>query len=718
MESVMPRFINLFCLAVLCASASAFAGAPEAGSDSPPNIVVIISDDQGYQQFGFMGHPVVRTPHLDKLAGESLLFERGYVATGLCSPSLASMLTGLYPHQHGWTGNDPSEEAGGWGKRQAWIERFAANPQLPALLAEHGYLSLHTGKYWQGDPQKVSGFTDSMGETQRHGSPESLGIGRDSMQPIYNFIEKAESEGKPFMVWYAPFLPHTPHTPPERLLAKYKDKTANLELAKYYAMIEWFDETCGDLLKYLDDHSLRDNTIVLFIVDNGYGQGAPGYRGHKTTPWEQGVRTPIMVRWPGKVVPRRDTRNLAENIDIPVTALSAAGIPVPSSMQGINLMDEKAVAGRKCIFLEDFDHDMVAPDKPEATLEARSVIEGDWKLVVTYGEANDGAKYDQWAPGALVDGVYLFNLSKDPKESENLEAKHPEIVARLKQKLDDWWNPFTEPAPESLRPLVKNFPYRTADGHEFFLKAWYPPGWTEQSEPLPAVVMFFGGGWHGGATSQFDQTGDYLAKRGMIVLAPEYRTRKNGGVGPDTCLRDAKTAMRYISTHAAELGVDPQRIAAGGRSAGGHLAAACAFSKGFDTEGDDLSISTRPQALVLFNPVIDNGPGGFGHHLVKSYWEDFSPLHNITDDPPPTIFLTGDRDTYTPVETARKYQAEMEKYGGRCDLVVFEGGQHGCPFRADLFPQTLQSIDKFFVDLGYLAAKDQKPADKQTKKSP
>ena len=695
----MKVFSLLLGMTLLLPASLSAAPTPD---NKPPNIVVIISDDQGYHDFGFMGHPVVQTPNIDKLASESLVFQRGYVTTALCSPSLATMLTGLYPHQHGWTGNDPSKEAGGWGNRQGWIERFSSNPQLPALLAERGYLSLHTGKYWQGDPQKVSGFTDSMGETKRHGSPESLGVGRDTMQPIYDFIQKAETEDKPFMVWYAPFLPHTPHTPPDRLLAKYKGKGPNPQVDKYYAMVEWLDETCGDLMKHLDDKGLRENTVVLFIVDNGWDQGAQGYRGHKLTPWEQGVRTPIMVRWPGKVTPKQDTQQLASNIDIPVTVLSAAGINPPRTMEGINLMDANAIAARKNIFLEDFDHDMVAPDKPEASLEARSIIDGDWKLVVTYGEEKDDARLDQWAPGALVAGVFLFNLSKDPKESENLEAKHPEIVARLKQKLDDWWDPFTPPVPDAEKPIVKNAPYRTADGHTFFMKSWYPPGWTPDAEPLPAVVMFFGGGWKGGGTDQFDQTGDYFAKRGMIVLAPEYRTRKNGGVGPDTCLRDAKTAMRYVTAHAAELGIDRKRIAAGGRSAGGHLAAACAFANGFDTEGDNLSISTRPQALVLFNPVIDNGPGGFGHDSVKAYWENFSPLHNISSNPPPTIFLTGDNDQCTPMETARKYQAEMEKHGGRCDLVVFEGGKHGCPFSLPFFPKTLAEIDKFFVQLGYL----------------
>jgi acetyl esterase len=106
--------------------------------------------------------------------------------------------------------------------------------------------------------------------------------------------------------------------------------------------------------------------------------------------------------------------------------------------------------------------------------------------------------------------------------------------------------------------------------------------------------------------------------------------------------------------------------------------------------------------LILFNPVIDNGPGGYGHRLVEQYWQDFSPLHNIPTNPPPTLFITGDNDSFLPIETSRKFKAEMEKQGGRCDLVVLEGGKHGSPFENQFFPKTLQAIDNFLAGLGYL----------------
>ncbi|MCB9877316.1 MAG: sulfatase [Planctomycetes bacterium] len=397
-----------------------------------PNLVLILSDDQGFGDYGFMGHPVIETPNLDRLAAESLVFPRGYVPTALCCPSLATILTGTYPHQHGFTGNDPVK-----GKdRNAWIEPFGRMPQVPALLAAAGYRTLETGKYWQGDP-KVSGFTDSMGETGRHGG-QALAIGRETLRPIEDFVAAAQEQQQPFLLWYAPFLPHTPHTPPERLLAKYRDKAADLAQAKYFAMCEWLDETCGELLGLLDERGLRDDTIVLFLSDNGWSQGEAGFRGSKQTLWEHGVRQPFLIRWPGRVLPRRDEQHLASSIDLAPTMLAAAGVPIPDTMRGVNLLDAAAVAARDAVFCEDFTHDMAAPDDPAATLEGRAVICGEWKLIVTRGDKR--ARMDP-----QTEGVFLFDVVKDPKEQHDVAAEHPERVAELRRRLDAWWDPAAKP---------------------------------------------------------------------------------------------------------------------------------------------------------------------------------------------------------------------------------------------------------------------------------
>ncbi|MDA8988965.1 sulfatase-like hydrolase/transferase [Opitutales bacterium] len=398
-----------------------------------PNVVMILSDDQGFGDYGFMGHEMIETPSLDRLASQSLRYDRGYVTTALCSSSLTTMLTGLYPHEHGTTGNDPLKGI----SRQPWIDKFKNSPQLPKLLAKHGYISLHTGKYWHAHP-KYSGFTHDMGATQRHGSAYSLSIGRDTMKPISDFLREAKGKEKPFFIWYAPFLPHTPHNPPADLEKKYRDIGAGGQ-AKYYAMCEWFDQSCGQLLDDLDNLKLSDNTLVVYACDNGWGR-LDGKRGSvKASPYEQGVRTPIMFRWPAKISPQINSTDLASNLDLVPTILKACGIKPDERMSGIDLLNPKAVKKRKSIFLENFTHDMLDVDRPETALRARSIVEQNWKLT-RWTEPHVKLKSMVWQIGIPQEKVELFDLTKDPLESTNVSTLHPKKVEELTKQLNSWWN--------------------------------------------------------------------------------------------------------------------------------------------------------------------------------------------------------------------------------------------------------------------------------------
>jgi uncharacterized sulfatase len=226
------------------------------------------------------------------------------------------MITGRYPHEHRITSNDPAIPTGmakkDFAKSQAFkdgrelmVRHLEEWPTLPRLLGSPGYASFQTGKWWLG-VYTHGGFTAGMSKGGRHGD-EGLDIGRKAMQPIYDFIAGARKDSKPFFVWNAPMMPHDPHTPPERLLAKYRGKAPSEHVAKYWAMVEWFDETCGDLLGYLDREGLAKDTLVLYLVDNGWitdpetGRYAPK---SKQSPYDGGLRTPIMVRWPGKLAPK------------------------------------------------------------------------------------------------------------------------------------------------------------------------------------------------------------------------------------------------------------------------------------------------------------------------------------------------------------------------------------------------------------------------------
>ncbi len=167
---------------------------------------------------------------------------------------------------------------------------------------------------------------------------------------------------------------------------------------------------------------------------------------------------------------------------------------------------------------------------------------------------------------------------------------------------------------------------------------------------------------------------------------------------------DGKSAVRWIRQYATELGIDPERIAAGGGSAGGQVAAATGTITGFEEEGEDLTVASRPNALVLFNPVFDNGPGGYGHDRVEEYWREFSPMHNIGEETPPTIVFLGTQDHHIPVATALEYKRRMEEHGRRCDLHLYEGQPHGFfnYNQRDNYLKTVIEMDRFLASLGYL----------------
>jgi uncharacterized sulfatase len=419
---------------------------------TPPNILLILSDDHAWSDYGFMGHDIVQTPSLDKLAAEGVTFTRGYVPTSLCRPSLATIATGLYAYQHGITGNDPSRNLpGGKGspeyekQRSEIIAKIDNLSTLPELLKPQGYVSLQTGKWWEGNFER-GGFDQGMtrGFPQkggRHGD-DGLKIGREGLDTITEFIDQTSAADKPFLVWYAPYMPHSPHNPPERILKKYTNKDLPISIAKYYAMIEWFDETNGQLFEHLEKRDLTENTLIVYVSDNGWVTNPTMTNRFlprsKQSPGESGVRTPIMFSLPSQLTSQMRPE-LVSSIDIVPTILAAAGLDVPDYLPGENLFDSMKQAmpiKRDTIFGEGFAHDMDDLNDPESTLLYRWVIEDEWKLILSYDGKN--ISYQKYHKDVLS-GPRLYNLLVDEHESNNLAQQHPEMVKRLSEKLVQWY---------------------------------------------------------------------------------------------------------------------------------------------------------------------------------------------------------------------------------------------------------------------------------------
>ena len=428
--------------ALLLLSAAAFAAKDQ------PNIVLIISDDHGWSDYGFMNHPHVQTPNIDRLAREGLTMTRGYVPTSLCRPSLASIMTGLYPHQHRITGNDPKGDAKDIAARAQMVRIFQESKSMAALLGKQGYVSHQSGKWWEGEC-KCGGFDEcethgDVARGGRHGD-EGLKIGRETMQPVFDFVDRTGD--KPFFLWYAPRLPHLPHNPPARILAKYTVKPGvSPAEAKYYAMVEWLDETIGQLIQHLEKRGKAKNTIVAFLADNGWTQLSDGRQFHqsrsKLSPYDAGLRTPMILWQPVKIKPERDETHLASSIDLATTLLPAAGVKAPKEMPGIDLRSARERAGRKAVFGSLFLHTSEDVARPASSLKYRWIISGSWKLVAPYApnaalEIWPGAKEISWAKPETE----LFEITKDPGEQFEASKANPSVVARLQAELDRWWTP-------------------------------------------------------------------------------------------------------------------------------------------------------------------------------------------------------------------------------------------------------------------------------------
>ena len=228
----------------------------------------------------------------------------------------------------------------------------------------------------------------------------------------------------------------------------------------------------------------------------------------------------------------------------------------------------------------------------------------------------------------------------------------------------------------------------------------YKPSEFDVKKKYSCIVFFHGGGWNSGNPEQFQRQSRYFASRGMVAVSVEYRIRNKHGTSPIQAMEDVKSAIRFIRSNARLLSIDPSKIAAAGGSAGGHLAAVAGNIDLFDNSDEDLTISSKPNLLILYNPVIDFG-------TRKWLWinnpSDASPIHNISKGSPPTIILTGTNDKIVPVESIMNYKKIMESVGSRCDVILYEGAEHAFFNRGDDFIDTVFQTDIFLKSNGYLS---------------
>lgn len=452
-----------------------------------PNVIFMLGDDQGWYDYGFMRRPgvdkaaidmnpairqVAKTPALDRLADQGLAFTHGYTAP-VCRPTLMSVITGTHLHQHWVVGNDLVSARGqGQAARlddtaiEARILSF--NPLTRTLASQLGYTSFQTGKWWEGD-YAHGGFTqgdtrDSIAIATRPpqwtGSAPSyirarqgdwgLMTGRvdyvngiaapahpipyaNTIKTATDFINTEVAADRPFFLWYSPYLPHDPFDPPAGLLSQYQALGLNDADARYYANIERLDGGVDALLDHLDARGIADNTIIMFICDNGRQLNSPLTAG-KLSPYDSGTRTPIIVSWPDRIKPGgliepQVIRNPVHMVDMVPTVHHALGLPVPPEMQGINLLDPAAVAARQTVFGSDHNVEILTLSDPTESLENRWAVHNGWKLILNTSGTRELYR------------LYNGSSPVDPHETNNLATSNPQLVNELTMEIVNWYSP-------------------------------------------------------------------------------------------------------------------------------------------------------------------------------------------------------------------------------------------------------------------------------------
>lgn len=441
------RPVAAACVSLLCGFLAAIAlentaaAAPRASGTSRPNIVLIISDDHDNEHLGFLGSREAYTPQLDRLARQGTVFRLAHLPMSRCHPTLASFLSGRWPHQTGIYYN--------YGTKTLSPEN-----SLPNLLQEAGYATYVEGKYWEGDPRQM-GFTHGKGKTAKT-------FVREGQQDLFRFIEQ-EGGKRPLFIWWAPLMPHTPHNPPPRWKQRFapeklavpdwiaadKHQAYRRRQQLSYAMESWMDEGVGQLVDKLQSEGLYENTLFAFLIDNGWCNGLPS----KGSPFEKGVRTPMFVSWPGKIPAGKAHNCLTSTLDLFPTLLEYAGARVPSGTAGRSLrpvIDGATDQHREQLFGAIYPAFATVDDqRPERDVYALYVRDERWKYIYYVQDVvpQRNGKYFR-IQSILTDfpqrkrGDHdLYDLQADPYERRDLAdlPEHAERIRASRQAILKWW---------------------------------------------------------------------------------------------------------------------------------------------------------------------------------------------------------------------------------------------------------------------------------------
>jgi arylsulfatase A-like enzyme/acetyl esterase/lipase len=710
-----------------------------------------------------------KTPNLVNLAKEGMTFVNAR-AHAICVPSRVSLLTGQNPMRHGVSGDiDPTINTRQTIEIPAGRAFQDTANMLPSLLRNKGYFTIHSGKFhvchWCPDSisprPEHSGFDVNIGGSH-FGAPgsynaidnfsrnDSTYFGKRQVPGLDKYhgsdlhltdilttesliqVKKSLDNKKPFFLYQAHFAVHTPIQPHDPFEEFYrKNDSISFQENAYASMIEGVDKSLGTIMDSLKRWGQTDNTLFIFYSDNGgrvLGRAQASLHGDweynhplrsgKASLYEGGLKVPAIIKWPGKIKPnsKNSTPIVIEDIYATILKTTKAAPSTEHIYDGKNLQTlfsgnaSSNFKNRELFFYmpyrfdgRDFNGRKFANGGVQSS---STIIQNQWKLLFFHER----------------ELFELYHLKLDPGEKNNLIKTHTKTATNLVQKLD-----------YQMRSLDVIHPIRLPDRIPV---PWPKDAWNKQFHPdtsyifkepsegkalklyvfgepsdqlKPAIVFFFGGGWVGGTPAQFYPHAQEFKKLGFIAISADYRTRNSHRTKPHQCVEDGKSAIRWVRENAMELGIDPERIIAAGGSAGGHVAASAGIIVGYDSKVENLSVSSIPNAMVLYNPVINTSSIGYGSRTIGQDSLLLSPHHLVADGCPPTLIFHGTGDKTVPYQNIKIFDSKMKELGNVCNVVSFNGEDHGffnhISFRPKgnpgIFLQTMNEAVSFLKEIEF-----------------
>ncbi|MCR9199731.1 MAG: sulfatase-like hydrolase/transferase [Planctomycetaceae bacterium] len=677
-----------------------------------PNILLIMADDMGIEGLGCYGGTSYQTPHLDQLAAEGLRFTTAY-AQPLCTPTRVQLMTGQYNHRN-WTYFgilDPSQktfghhlQASGYttGIFGKWQLQSYDPPDLPNAGARRGtgmhpkdagfdeyalFHALHTedkgSRY--ANPSMLEGTADQPGtlSTYRGRYGEDIWV-----EKIVDFFDRHRAE--PTFCYYPMALPHRPFEPTPNSKDWDPDNVPEEDVSYIRDMVEYMDTVVGRLLSELKAKGLRENTLVLFYADNGFhnkvrsdvqdGREIPG---GKAKTLQTAIHVPLIAHWPGHIKPGLcddivDASDFLPTL-LELTNTSTDGITTDGTSFAPALFG-RSTSPRQTAF---FWYDSRPGWDKERFRRSVFAVNRDYKLF------RSGRLYrlsDTPLQETAVDPLHMTDADR---------AAQQQLQSHIDRMLADGSEPPLVDAygrPEhNLLYLPKNRKESDAIGDQLEATATqfdyggqgvkdqtlrvYTPLDIQPEEKRPCVFFIHGGGW-GGHPRMLAPQSAWLQRRGYVVVNIHFRAPR-GALTPHDTLRDARAAYRWTLEHADQLQIDTDRIVVSGGSAGGHLSLAL-FTIGLE---DDPALAEPPRGLVLFNPAIDlvDGWSG-GRKKCEQAGIDptsLSPAHHVHKDLPPTLVLSGEKDTVIAPPLIRRFQQRMKAADNDCRFIEYPGAGHG-----------------------------------------